>query len=125
MLKYTQSSKACRLLDSGSSVIMESIHVEFIENGVDSYKISYSNVTNKRNSDSSQLELRRSQRVRKEKHLSSNFMYSQAIVFLVEGNRTKVCNKIPILLNVEDDPKTFQEVMSSKGVAFWKEAIND
>nr|GEV04838.1 zinc finger, CCHC-type [Tanacetum cinerariifolium] len=27
--------------------------------------------------------------------------------------------------NVEDDPKTFDEAMKSKDVAFWKEAIND
>ena len=28
-------------------------------------------------------------------------------------------------MNIEDDPKTFQEAMSSRDVAFWKEAIND
>ena len=37
----------------------------------------------------------------------------------------KKFNKIPILLNIEYDPKTFQEAMSSRDVAFWKEAIND
>jgi hypothetical protein len=31
----------------------------------------------------------------------------------------------PMILNVEDDPKTFCEVMSSKDVAFWKEVVND
>jgi len=30
-----------------------------------------------------------------------------------------------MLLNMEDDPKTFREVMSSKDVAFWKEVVND
>ena len=33
--------------------------------------------------------------------------------------------KIPILLIVEDDPKTFREAMASRDVAFWKEAVND
>ncbi|KAJ9129756.1 hypothetical protein P3X46_035250, partial [Hevea brasiliensis] len=69
--------------------------------------------------------IRRSQRIRKEKNLHPDFISSQAIVFLVEGNRSVVLNKIPILLNVEDDPKTFQEAMTTRDVAFWKEAIND
>ena len=124
-------------LDLGSNVIIESIHVEFIENkfindafdeslfeqsqcDVDSYKISHFNITNKRNRDSSPLELRRSQRVKKGKQLSLDFISSQEIVFLVEGNRNKVCNKIHILLNVKDDPKTFQEAMSSRDEVFGK-----
>ena len=32
---------------------------------------------------------------------------------------------IPIILQVEDDPKTYKGAMSSRDVAFWKEAIND
>ena len=52
-------------------------------------------------------------------------MSSQAIVFLMEGNRDNVLNKILILLNIEEDPKTFKEAMASRDVAFWKEAIND
>ena len=70
-------------------------------------------------------EPRRSQRVRKEKNLGPDFVSSQAIVFLMEGNRDNVLNKIPILLNIEEDPKTFKEAMASRDVAFWKEAIND
>ena len=52
-------------------------------------------------------------------------MSSQAIVFLIEGNRDNVLNKILILLNIEEDPKTFKEAIVSRDVAFWKEAIND
>ncbi len=43
----------------------------------------------------------------------------------MEGNRDNVLNKIPILLNLEEDPKTFKEAMASRNVAFWKKAIND
>jgi hypothetical protein len=43
----------------------------------------------------------------------------------MEGNRDNVLNKILILLNLEEDPKTFKEAMASRDVAFWKEAIND
>jgi hypothetical protein len=50
---------------------------------------------------------------------------SQAIIFLLEGNREIILNKIPILLNINNDPKTYKEVMASRDVAFWKEAIND
>ena len=70
-------------------------------------------------------EPRKSQRVRKEKTLVSDFISSQSIVFLVEANIKKVLKKIPILLNVEDDPKSLSEAMTSRDAAFWKEAIND
>jgi hypothetical protein len=43
----------------------------------------------------------------------------------MEGNRDNVLNKILILLNIKEDPKTFKEAMASRDVAFWKEAIND
>jgi hypothetical protein len=38
---------------------------------------------------------------------------SQSIIFLVKGNMTGVLNKIPILLIVEDDLKTYKEAMIS------------
>ena len=34
-------------------------------------------------------------------------------------------NKVAYVLQVEDDPKTFKESMSSRDSIFWKEAIND
>ncbi|KAL0303193.1 UNVERIFIED_CONTAM: Retrovirus-related Pol polyprotein from transposon TNT 1-94 [Sesamum radiatum] len=40
-------------------------------------------------------------------------------------DRNIVLNKIPILLTIEGDPKTFIETMTSRDVAFWKEAVND
>ena len=36
-----------------------------------------------------------------------------------------VLNKIPIVFNTEDDPKTYEEAMASRDLAFWKEAVND
>ena len=33
--------------------------------------------------------------------------------------------KVPIILQVEDDLKTFKEAMTSRDSAFWKEAMND
>ena len=44
---------------------------------------------------------------------------------LVESNRESLQNKIPILLNVEDDPKTFNGSMSSRDASFFREVIND
>ena len=45
---------------------------------------------------------------------------------MVEGDRNKVLNKIPILLNLEEeDPQTFGEVMSSRDAFFFREAVND
>nr|GEZ72041.1 retrovirus-related Pol polyprotein from transposon TNT 1-94 [Tanacetum cinerariifolium] len=52
---------------------------------------------------------RRSERARKERNLDLDFIDSQAIIFLVEGdNENNVVNKIPVLLNVEDTPKIYK-----------------
>nr|GEW69146.1 hypothetical protein [Tanacetum cinerariifolium] len=69
---------------------------------------------------------RRSERARKEKNLDLDFIDSEAIIFPVEGdNENNVVNKIPVLLNVEDAPKTYKEAITSRNSAFWKEAIDD
>ncbi|GJR87319.1 zinc finger, CCHC-type containing protein [Tanacetum coccineum] len=38
-------------------------------------------------------------------------------------NDNNVINKIPVLLNVEDAPKTYKKAITSMNSAFWKEAI--
>ena len=68
-------------------------------------------------------EPRRSKRARKEKNLDSNYIYSQSLVFLVEGSRNGVFNKIPILLHLEEDPKTYKEALASKDSVFWKDQL--
>jgi len=70
-------------------------------------------------------EPRRSQRVRKEKSFGSDFVSPDDILFSVEGSRGEVLNKIPIVLNIENEPKIFKEAMASRDSSFWKEAIND
>jgi hypothetical protein len=123
---------AYRLLDLETNVIIEFIHVEFIKNKF----ISDSNVQEpnlKVMTPSSTLsekhkklevigssEPRRSQRVRKEKHIDTNFIFTDSIVFLVECDRNTVLKRTPMILNMEDDPKTFSQAMSSRDVAFWK-----
>ena len=135
---YAENSKAYRLLDLESNVIMESRDVQFLENKTQDDSTNETNipdrssspllVDNKNTEIQEQVEIRRSQRTRKEKILDPDFISSQAIVFLVEGDRTNnVLNKIPILLNVEEDitPKTYKEALASRDSSFWKEAIND
>ena len=146
---YAENSKAYRLLDLDSNVIVESRDVHFIENKFrhdstyeleptqtqirDNLGMNFSsnlglslnsNVgstsIDKSSQTQEQVDLRRSQRVRKEKNLDSDFISSQAIVFLVEGDRKNVTNKISIVLSIEDDPKSFSEAMTSRDVAFWK-----
>jgi hypothetical protein len=111
-------------------VIVESVHVEFIK-----YKfISDSNMqeidlkvmtpSSTPSEKCKNLEVigssepKRSQRVRKEKHIDTYFIFTDSVVFLVEGDKNSVFKVTPMILNVEDDPKTFCEVMSSKDVAF-------
>ena len=138
---YAKNSKAYRLLDIDSNVIIESRDVEFLETSFlgnsnvnqqsepsiaqDTNMNSSSSHNNKRKIIESSSEPRRSQRVRKEKNLDSDFISSQAIVFLVEGTRDEILNKIPIVLHLENDPKTYNEAMTSRDSSFWKEAIND
>jgi hypothetical protein len=129
---YAENSKSYRLLESRD--------VEFIENkfNYDSKYVSEPNQTqvydsypstslnnDKRLATDLPIEQRKSQRVRKEKNFGPDFISLQAIVFLVEGNRDIVLTKILIVLNTEDDPKSFSEAMSSRDAAFWKEAVND
>ncbi|KAL0451611.1 UNVERIFIED_CONTAM: Retrovirus-related Pol polyprotein from transposon TNT 1-94 [Sesamum latifolium] len=128
---YAENSKAYRLLDLDSNVIIESRDVKFFKNKFtrDSIVVKPTQVprvdptfetNNKRALIDAPTELRRSRRPRKAKKLDPDFLY-----FIVEGDRNIVLNKIPILLIVEGDPKTFSEAMTSRDVAFWKEADND
>nr|GEW47451.1 retrovirus-related Pol polyprotein from transposon TNT 1-94 [Tanacetum cinerariifolium] len=60
---------------------------------------------------------RKSERARKERNLDPGFIDSLAIIFLVEGdNKNNVVNKIPVLLNVKDAPKTYKEVPKQFGI---------
>ena len=70
-------------------------------------------------------EQRKSQRIRKVKEFGPNFISYQAQLFLVEGNRQVVLNKISVVFNTEDDPKSYKEAMASRDSIFWKEAVND
>ena len=133
---YAQNSKAYRLLDLESNVIVESIHVEFFENSFvksqtmnepekdQNTSIAYDPLT-KRKDTIEPSEPRRSQRTRKEKYLDSDFISPDQITFLVEGNRDRILRKMKILLNIEDEPKTLSEALASRDSAFWQEVVND
>ena len=72
----------------------------------------------KRIESGSPSEQRKSQRIRKVKDFGPNFISYQAQLFLVEGNRQVAPNKIPIVFNIENDPKIFKEAMTSRDLAF-------
>lgn len=138
---YAKGSKSYRCLDLDSNVIVESRDVDFFENKFRHHSISTNefvtqipqdvsgpdlNSNNKRNMAESSSAPKRSGRARKEKSFDYDFINSQAIIFLVEGdNENHVINKIPIILNVEDAPKTYKEAITSRNYEFWKEAIDD
>ncbi|GJY48086.1 zinc finger, CCHC-type containing protein [Tanacetum coccineum] len=122
-----------------SNVIVESRDVDFFENKFrhDSTNINEIvtqipqdisgpnlNSNNKRNMAKYSSAPRLSERARNERNF--DFIDSQAIVFLVKGdNKNNVINKIVVLLNVEDTPKTYKEAITSRNSAFWNEAIDD
>ena len=66
------------------------------------------------------LELRRSKRARKTRNYGPDFL-----VYLVEGSKDIFSNCVPYCFNVESDPLTYEEAMSSPNASFWKEAIVD
>ena len=46
-------------------------------------------------------------------------------VYLIEVTRDSLCTSTPYYLNVEDNPSTYEEEMSSHDKAFQEEAINN
>ena len=64
--------------------------------------------------------LKRSKRWRNAKSFGPDFE-----IYLVEGTRDSHCTFIPYCLNVEVNPLTYDEAMSSRDQAFREEAIND
>ena len=70
--------------------------------------------------DIKKMEPRRSKRIKTPKTYGSDFY-----MYLVEGTRNEIGSSIPIVFNMDSDPKTFEEAMKSQDAAFWKEAIND
>src|SRR4051812_33717734 len=98
---YVVNNKAYRLLDLDSNIITESRDVEFFEDRF-SKDVENSDTPALRNSESpirSVVEVeepsapeqpsgpRRSTRVRIKKHLDKDFISSQSLLFLVEGNQ--------------------------------------
>lgn len=65
-------------------------------------------------------EPRRSKRARTKKDYGPDFF-----MYLVKGTRESKSSQTLVALNIESDPKTYDEAMKSDDAAFWKEAIND
>ncbi|GKA60168.1 zinc finger, CCHC-type containing protein [Tanacetum coccineum] len=65
-------------------------------------------------------ELRKGKRNRTPNNFGPEFQ-----LCLIEGTRDDVFDQHSYFLNIEDDPKTFDEAMKSQDVAIWKEAFND
>ncbi|GJU51827.1 hypothetical protein Tco_1221382 [Tanacetum coccineum] len=131
---YANDSKSYRCLDLDSNIIVESRDVYFFKNKFPHDSTSTNeivtqipqdisspdlNSNNKRNMAESSSAPRRSERARKERNLDHDFIDSQAIIFIVEcDNENNVINKILVLLNVEDAPKTYREAITSRNSAF-------
>lgn len=121
---YSLISKAYRLLNLESNVIIESSDVEFFDNVLatrNSQNESYLDIPTSRESqwDIStkhvESEPRRSKKIRKERGLGSDELDSQLISFyLVEGDRKDVARTIPSVLQVESDPKTYKEAINNE-----------
>ena len=113
---YVSNSKTYRLLDLESNVIIESGEIEFFEN-----LLSDSNSQVPTSVEESQdktlpkvveqlIVPRKSLSVRKGKTLGWDETDSQRVSFyLVEGNSENIIKKIPIVLQIEEDLKTYKK----------------
>ena len=121
---YASNSKAYRLLDLESNVIIESRKMQFFETLLYSDNKSQEPIS----LEGTQEELpsrvveqpifpRRIQRLNQSG--SQNKTSQVETLYLVEGNHKGVTWKFPMVLQVEDDPKTFQEEMSSRDSNFF------
>nr|GEV86020.1 zinc finger, CCHC-type [Tanacetum cinerariifolium] len=63
---------------------------------------------------------RKRKRVQKAKSYGSDFQ-----LYLVEGSRDQVGSQYSYCYSIEEDPRTYNEVMQSRDATFWKEAIDD
>lgn len=130
---YATNSKAHRLLDLESNVIIESREVEFLDNllSCDDNSQTTTEIGKSQEEIPPKIvehpnEPRKSQRIRKQKELGYDEIDFQRISFcLVEENIEYVFRKIPIILQIENDPKAYKEAVSSRDFTFWKEEIND
>ncbi|GJX25504.1 zinc finger, CCHC-type containing protein [Tanacetum coccineum] len=100
VLRSSQRSLVKGTKDSGGSVVHEKVIEEVVQQP--------------------ESKLRKSKRHRTPKDFGPEFQ-----LYLIEGTKDDVSDQHSYCFNVEDDPKTFDEAMKSKDVAFWKEAIND
>ncbi|GJU83818.1 retrovirus-related pol polyprotein from transposon TNT 1-94 [Tanacetum coccineum] len=124
---YAKNSKAYRLLDERTGVIIESRDVDFFEDKFSNdVENSHAELVptpcgSSHGETSTEInEPRRSIRARKEKDFGSYFFS-----YLVEGTQKKVTREVIFTINIDDDPKTFSEAMSSRDAPMWKEAIKD
>lgn len=135
-VEYAQNSKAYRLLNLETNVIIESRNVEFFENHITKDKESESAATKEScGKDSSQIveiqpegasriiesqpEPRMSKRVWKTKNLGPDEIDPQFISFyLVEGNFKNFVQSISAILQIGDDPKTYKEAITSRESSF-------
>nr|GEW16971.1 zinc finger, CCHC-type [Tanacetum cinerariifolium] len=88
---------------------------DIIPNSVESQRDDHSNDV-----PSETLEPCKGKRVRKAKSYGSNFQ-----LYLVGGSRDQVGSQYFYCYSIEEDPRTYDEAMQSRDVAFRKEAIND
>nr|GEZ58429.1 zinc finger, CCHC-type [Tanacetum cinerariifolium] len=63
---------------------------------------------------------RKSTRTKKAKSFGFDFQ-----LYLVKGTRNKTLSQREYCFIIEEDPRTLSEAMTSRDVAFWKEAIHD
>ncbi|GKC92175.1 retrovirus-related pol polyprotein from transposon TNT 1-94 [Tanacetum coccineum] len=119
---YDKNSKAYRLLDERTVVIIDSRDVDQFSNDVEnshaelvptSCGSSYGETSTEIN------EPRRSIRARKEKDFGSDFFS-----YLVKGTQKKVTREVIFTINIDDNHKTFFKAMSSRDAPMWKEAMS-
>lgn len=124
--EYAHNSKAYRFLDFELGIVLESRYVKFFEERYCSDDENSNSTTSTSTSPKIHPlpliieEPRRSTRYIIEKNVG-DYLYS----YLAGGIQKKIMREVIFSINLNDDPKTFSESMTSGDALLWKEAIID
>ena len=124
---YVSNRKTYRLLDFESNMIIELRKLEFFENLLSDSNSQVPTSVGESHDETApkvvqQLIVpRKSRSVRKGKTLGWDEIDSHRVsIYLVEGNNENIIKKIPIVLQIEEDLKTYKKAMTSRYASFWK-----
>ena len=108
---YVSNSKTYRLLEFESNMIIELGELEFFENLLSDSNSQVPTSVGESQDETPPIVPLKSRSVRKGKTLGWDEIDSHRVsIYLVEGKNENIIKKIPILLQIEEDLKTYKKL---------------